>query len=55
MASTVTATPSAQMSPGKWQTRLDLAACCRLVALHDWPDMLGSHISAAHVPGVEDH
>jgi ribulose-5-phosphate 4-epimerase/fuculose-1-phosphate aldolase len=54
MASTVTAMPSARMSAGEWQTRLDLAACYRLIDLFGWSDLLGTHISA-RVPGPEDH
>jgi ribulose-5-phosphate 4-epimerase/fuculose-1-phosphate aldolase len=34
----------------EWQTRVDLAACYRLVALYGMSDMVANHISA-HVPG----
>lgn len=37
-------------SPAEWQTRVDLAACYQLCALHGWDDGIYTHISAA-VPG----
>ena len=37
----------------EWQTRVDLAACYRLVDHFGWSDLLGTHISA-RVPGQED-
>ena len=42
-----------QVSATEWQTRMDLAACYRLVALHGWDDLIFTHISAK-VPGTED-
>lgn len=42
-----------QVSAVEWQTRVDLAACYRLVALHGWDDLIFTHISAK-VPGTED-
>ena len=42
-----------RVSPEEWQTRVDLAACYRLVALHGWADLVFTHISA-RVPGVHD-
>ena len=44
----------AQVSDEEWQTRVDLAACYRLVAMHGWDDLVYTHISAA-VPGEEGH
>ena len=38
----------------EWQTRVDLAALYRLVALHGWDDMIFTHLSA-RVPGPEHH
>lgn len=35
-----------QVSAAEWQTRVDLAACYRLVALHGWDDLIFTHISA---------
>lgn len=43
-----------QVSAEEWQTRVDLAACYRLVALHGWDDLVFTHISAA-VPGPDEH
>ncbi|WP_028240629.1 class II aldolase/adducin family protein [Stutzerimonas azotifigens] len=40
------------VSPEEWQTRVDLAACYRLVALHGWDDLVFTHISAK-IPGTE--
>jgi ribulose-5-phosphate 4-epimerase/fuculose-1-phosphate aldolase len=37
----------------EWQTRVDLAACYRLVAEFGWSDLVFTHISA-RVPGVHD-
>ncbi|MBV9843108.1 MAG: class II aldolase/adducin family protein [Sphingomonadaceae bacterium] len=34
------------MSDAEWQTRCDLAACYRLVAMMGWDDLLATHISA---------
>ncbi|MCR5867522.1 MAG: class II aldolase/adducin family protein [Aquincola tertiaricarbonis] len=41
------------VSPEEWQTRVDLAAAYRLVALFKWDDLVFTHISA-RVPGTED-
>ncbi|QOL25544.1 class II aldolase/adducin family protein [Thalassotalea sp. LPB0316] len=41
-------TPSlkGKVSEAEWQTRVDLAACYRLVAMHGWDDLIYTHISA---------
>ena len=54
MASTVTAMPSTRMSEAEWQTRLDLAACYRLVDLFGWSDLVNTRITA-RMPGQHDH
>jgi len=41
------------MSEAEWQTRVDLAACYRLVDLYGWTDLLGTHLTA-RVPGEHD-
>ncbi len=47
--------PSVQnkISNEEWQTRIDLAACYRLVALYGWTDLVFTHITAK-IPGVEN-
>lgn len=47
--------PSIQskVSPEEWQTRVDLAACYRLVAEYGWDDLVFTHITAK-IPGVEN-
>ena len=54
-AAPVTVAPDvkSQVSAAEWQTRVDLAACYRLVAMHGWDDLIFTHISAK-VPGTED-
>ena len=47
-------TAPAGISAAEWETRIDLAACYRLVDMHGWSDLLGTHISA-RVPGPEHH
>jgi ribulose-5-phosphate 4-epimerase/fuculose-1-phosphate aldolase len=42
-----------RVSPEEWQTRVDLAACYRLVADFGWSDLVFTHITA-RVPGTED-
>src|SRR3989344_959478 len=42
-----------QVSAAEWQTRVDLAACYRLIALYGWDDLIFTHISAK-IPGSED-
>jgi ribulose-5-phosphate 4-epimerase/fuculose-1-phosphate aldolase len=42
------------VSAEEWQTRVDLAACYRLVAMHGWSDLVFTHISA-RIPGPEHH
>lgn len=42
-----------RVSEAEWQTRVDLAACYRLIARHGWDDMLSTHISA-RVPDEPD-
>ncbi len=41
-------------SQGEWDTRVQLAACYRLIAHFGWTDSIFTHISA-RVPGTEDH
>lgn len=43
-----------QVSIDEWQTRVDLAACYRLIAMHGWDDLVFTHISA-RVPGPGEH
>ncbi len=38
----------------EWQTRVDLAACYRIIAMHGWDDLVFTHISA-RLPGPEEH
>ena len=45
---------TSKFSDGEWQARVDLAALYRLVDLHGWSDLLGTHISH-RVPGEPDH
>ena len=42
-----------QVSADEWQTRVDLAACYRLVAQYGWDDLVFTHITAK-IPGVEN-
>lgn len=42
-----------RVSDAEWQTRVDLAACYRLIAHFRWTDTIYTHISA-RVPGEED-
>src|ERR1700682_3342780 len=46
-----TSTIRDQVSAEEWQTRVDLAAAYRLVALYGWDDLIFTHISA-RVPGA---
>jgi ribulose-5-phosphate 4-epimerase/fuculose-1-phosphate aldolase len=41
-----------RVAPEEWQTRVDLAACYRLVAREGWDDLTYAHISA-RIPGEE--
>lgn len=43
-----------KVSPDEWSTRVDLAACYRLVEQHGWGDLIYTHISAK-VPGTEHY
>ena len=43
-----------KVSQQEWQTRVDLAACYRLVALHGWADLIYTHLSA-RVPDTEHY
>jgi ribulose-5-phosphate 4-epimerase/fuculose-1-phosphate aldolase len=49
-----TSTIRDQVSAEEWQTRVDLAAAYRLVALYGWDDLIFTHISA-RVPGADHH
>ena len=42
-----------KVSSDEWQTRVDLAACYRLVAQYGWDDLVFTHITAK-IPGVEN-
>ena len=41
------------VSAEEWRTRVDLAACYRLVARYGWDDLVFTHITAK-VPGTDD-
>ena len=41
------------VSDAEWQTRVDLAAAYRLVALFKWDDLVFTHITA-RVPGADN-
>ncbi|WP_415889035.1 class II aldolase/adducin family protein [Neptuniibacter sp. SY11_33] len=43
-----------KVSPEEWQTRVDLAACYRLVEDMGWGDLIYTHISAK-VPGTDHY
>jgi ribulose-5-phosphate 4-epimerase/fuculose-1-phosphate aldolase len=43
-----------EVSPQEWQTRLDLAACYRLVDRYGMTDLIYNHITA-RIPGSPDH
>ena len=43
-----------QVSEEEWETRVNLAACYRLIAMFGWDDLIFTHISA-RVPGPEHH
>src|SRR5581483_2546578 len=43
-----------EVSPAEWQTRLDLAACYRLVDRYDMTDLIYNHITA-RIPDSDDH
>ncbi len=50
----VTAQRASNIDPAEWETRVDLAACYRLVDLYGMTDLHLNHISA-RVPGSEEH
>lgn len=43
-----------RVSDEEWRTRVDLAACYRLIAMYGWDDLVFTHISA-RVPGPDEH
>lgn len=43
-----------KVSSAEWQTRVDLAACYRLVAMHGWDDLIYTHISA-RIPDTDEY
>ena len=50
----VTEMPLTKMTGAEWRTRVDLAACYRLVDLFGWSDLTNTRITA-RVPGLHDH
>jgi ribulose-5-phosphate 4-epimerase/fuculose-1-phosphate aldolase len=42
------------MADAEWQTRVNLAACYRLIDLFGWSDLINTRITA-RVPGARDH
>src|SRR5215467_2400120 len=48
------AIPRSHMTQGESQTRIDLAACYRLVDLFGWSDLINTRITA-RVPGPQNH
>lgn len=53
MTQAKTASVKEMVSAEEWQTRVELAAAYRLVALYGWDDLVFTHISA-RVPGTQD-
>ncbi|SOB86491.1 Ribulose-5-phosphate 4-epimerase/Fuculose-1-phosphate aldolase [Sphingomonas guangdongensis] len=51
---TLASAPAPGMTAEEWQTRVNLAAAYRLVALYGWDDLIFTHLSA-RVPGPEHH
>ncbi|XQW85987.1 class II aldolase/adducin family protein [Thalassotalea piscium] len=43
-----------KVSDEEWQTRIDLAACYRLVVIHGWDDLIYTHISA-RIPNTDHY
>ena len=43
-----------EVSAAEWQTRLDLAACYRLVDYYEMTDLIYNHITG-RIPGTTDH
>jgi ribulose-5-phosphate 4-epimerase/fuculose-1-phosphate aldolase len=54
MATSYESSVQSRVTAEEWQTRVDLAACYRLVAHHGWDDLIFTHISA-RVPGDSHH
>jgi ribulose-5-phosphate 4-epimerase/fuculose-1-phosphate aldolase len=50
----VAAIPRTRMSEVEWRTRVDLAACYRLVDLFGWSDLINTRITA-RIPGTPEH
>jgi ribulose-5-phosphate 4-epimerase/fuculose-1-phosphate aldolase len=50
----VTAIQATRTSEAEWQTRVDLAACYRLVDLFGWSDLINTRITA-RLPAAPDH
>src|SRR5580704_14568816 len=50
----VTAIPRSHMTQAEAHTRIDLAACYRLVDLFGWSDLINTRITA-RVPGAQNH
>ena len=50
----VTSIPRSHMTQAEAQTRIDLAACYRLVDLFGWSDLINTRITA-RVPGAQNH
>lgn len=42
-----------KVSEQEWQTRVELAAAYRLLVMHNWDDLIHTHISA-RIPGTDD-
>jgi ribulose-5-phosphate 4-epimerase/fuculose-1-phosphate aldolase len=43
-----------EVSAEEWQTRIDLAACYRLIDIYGMPDLNYNHITA-RIPDTDDH
>jgi ribulose-5-phosphate 4-epimerase/fuculose-1-phosphate aldolase len=50
----VTQETSSRWTDAEWRTRVDLAACYRLVDLFGWSDLINTRITA-RIPGPDDH
>ena len=50
----ITELPDTRMTEAEWRTRVDLAACYRLVDMFGWSDLINTRITA-RVPGPGDY